>query len=85
MFPPTLKPKDYKDLVSSLMANPEIVEAPSGASKLEQSYHNILKTIAQVELQKVQQKRTHGSPFQRMEQRWTSSFYLYTFLPQVFT
>ena len=27
-FPPKLKPKDYKDLVSSLMANPEIVEAP---------------------------------------------------------
>ena len=35
-FPPTLKPKDYKDLVSSLMANPELVEAPSGAYKLEQ-------------------------------------------------
>ena len=35
-FPPTIKPKDYKDMVSMLMLNPEIIEAPTGASKLEQ-------------------------------------------------
>ena len=35
-FPPTIKPKDYKDMVALLMANPEIIEAPTGATKLEQ-------------------------------------------------
>ena len=35
-FPPTIKPKDYKDMVAMLMANPEIIEAPTGATKLEQ-------------------------------------------------
>ena len=35
-FPPTIKPKDYKDMVSLLMSNPEIIEAPTGATKLEQ-------------------------------------------------
>ena len=51
-----IKPKDYEIMVTSLMANPEEVEAPEGASKKEQ-LNNILKTIAQVELQKVQQKK----------------------------
>ena len=57
-YPPKLKPKDYDILVQTLlMANPELVDAPAGASKLDQlSQH--LKIIAQVELQRVQQKKT---------------------------
>ena len=35
-YPPKLKPKDYDIMVTALMANPELVEAPAGASKLEQ-------------------------------------------------
>ena len=34
--PPKLKPRDYEILVQTLMASPEIVEAPEGASKREQ-------------------------------------------------
>ena len=40
-FPPTIKPKDYKDMVSLLMLNPEIIEAPTGASKLEQLFQHL--------------------------------------------
>ena len=32
-LPTKIKPKDYKDMVTSLMLNPEIIEAPEGASK----------------------------------------------------
>jgi hypothetical protein len=35
-YPPKLKPRDYEILVQTLMANPELVEAPEGASKKEQ-------------------------------------------------
>ena len=35
-YPPKLKPKDYDIMVTTLMANPELVEAPEGASKKEQ-------------------------------------------------
>ena len=35
-YPPKLKPKDYDIMVTSLMANPELVEAPEGASKKDQ-------------------------------------------------
>ena len=35
-YPPKLKPKDYDIMVTALMANPELVEAPAGASKLDQ-------------------------------------------------
>ena len=35
-FPAEIKRKDYKEMVTLLMSNPEIIEAPTGASKLEQ-------------------------------------------------
>ena len=35
-YPPKLKPRDYDIMVTTLMANPELVEAPEGASKREQ-------------------------------------------------
>ena len=35
-YPPKLKPKDYDILVQTLLENKELVDAPAGASKLEQ-------------------------------------------------
>ena len=35
-FPAEIKRKDHKEMVTLLMSNPEIIEAPTGASKLEQ-------------------------------------------------
>ena len=35
-YPPKLKPKDYDIMITSLLENKEMVEAPAGASKQEQ-------------------------------------------------
>ena len=40
-YPPKLKPKDYDIMITSLLENKEMVEAPAGASKQEQLSHHL--------------------------------------------